>query len=248
MYLAYLDESGDTGLKNSPTEYFVLCCVLVHQDQWLTTLDLLKDMRKRIYQKYGISPRHELKASYFKSGRGVFRGLDLEIDERMAIYKGILLCLAKMPIQVFSVAIHKADARARNYDCRVAAWQFTLQRVHNFSKKNNDCSMIFPDEGHGYFIRKLLRKLRRYHTVPGLYGGPPITLNLDRIVEDPIDRTSHESYFTQMADWGAYAAHKSSYVAPAAHVPADGWDKLDGVMLRAVNQNRGGPPAIVRWP
>src|SRR5262249_1704575 len=125
---------------------------------------------------------------------------------------------------------------------------FALQRIHTFSVKNDDKAMIFPDEGHGYFIRKMLRKMRRYHTVPGLWGGPDIQLNLDRIIEDPMDRTSHESFFTEMADWGAYAAHKASYVAPARHVPPEAWDKLAPVMLKAVNQNRGGPPAIVKWP
>jgi hypothetical protein len=37
MYLAYFDESGDSGLVGSPTKFFVLSCVLVHQDDWLAT-------------------------------------------------------------------------------------------------------------------------------------------------------------------------------------------------------------------
>lgn len=167
----------------------------------------------------------------------------------MKIYEGILKYFAKeVPAKVFAVAIHKAGALERNYDCRVAAWQFTLQRIHTFSTKGGDRSIIFPDEGHGFFIRKLLRKLRRHHTVPGLYGGPPLQLNLDRIVEDPNDRSSHDSLLIQMADLCAYAAHKPTHVAPAAHLPLHAWDLVSGIMLNAVNQNKGGPPAIVKWP
>jgi len=47
MYLAYLDESGDTGLVNSPTAYFVLSCVLVHESNWLESLNCKKEQPKK---------------------------------------------------------------------------------------------------------------------------------------------------------------------------------------------------------
>lgn len=34
MHLAYFDESGDSGVTDSPTRFFVLLCVFVHQDVW----------------------------------------------------------------------------------------------------------------------------------------------------------------------------------------------------------------------
>jgi hypothetical protein len=166
----------------------------------------------------------------------------------MKIFTGLMRVQAKLPIKVFAVAIHKANAVSHDYECRRAAWQFALQRIHTFSSKESDCAMLFPDEGHGFFIRALLRKLRRHHTVPTFWGKGTIALNLERIIEDPNDRTSHNSLFTQLADWNVYAAHKSRHVSPSAHVPVDAWDKLGTSLLRAVNKNRGGPPAIVSWP
>ena len=38
MYLAYFDESGDSGINNSPTEWFVLNAILIHETVWLDTL------------------------------------------------------------------------------------------------------------------------------------------------------------------------------------------------------------------
>jgi len=46
MYLAYFDESGDSGLKNSPTQWFVLSCVLIHQARWMESLNQLVKARR----------------------------------------------------------------------------------------------------------------------------------------------------------------------------------------------------------
>src|SRR5690349_16107338 len=46
MYLAYFDESGDSGIVNSPTRFFVLSCVMLHHKEWKATLDGLITMRR----------------------------------------------------------------------------------------------------------------------------------------------------------------------------------------------------------
>ena len=38
MYLLYVDESGDIGLDNSPTNYFCLSGLVVHELRWDATL------------------------------------------------------------------------------------------------------------------------------------------------------------------------------------------------------------------
>lgn len=70
MYLAYFDESGDAGVVNSPTAYFVLASLLVHETQWLTTLNTLVDLRSRLKARYGIPTRPEIKATDLRRGRG----------------------------------------------------------------------------------------------------------------------------------------------------------------------------------
>src|SRR6187549_3511639 len=156
MYLAYLDESGDPGLVNSPTTFFVLSCVLVHDSRWLETLDALIVLRRRLRDKFGIPPSAELKASHFKVQKGIFHDIVLPIDQRMKIFRGLLKYQTYLPIKVFAVAIDKAAAATHGYDSRKAAWKFALQRIHTFSKRSGDYAMIFPDEGHGFFIRKLM--------------------------------------------------------------------------------------------
>jgi Protein of unknown function (DUF3800) len=39
MYLMYVDESGDPGLNNSPTRYFTLTGMVVHEQRWHETVN-----------------------------------------------------------------------------------------------------------------------------------------------------------------------------------------------------------------
>lgn len=50
MYLIYEDESGDSGTLNSPSRYFVLSGLVVHELRWLATLDAIVDFE----DTYGI--------------------------------------------------------------------------------------------------------------------------------------------------------------------------------------------------
>jgi hypothetical protein len=45
MYMMYVDESGDPGMTGSPTRYFVLSGVVVHELGWRDYLEQLLDFR-----------------------------------------------------------------------------------------------------------------------------------------------------------------------------------------------------------
>lgn len=48
MFLVYVDESGDTGLVNSPSNYFCLSAIVVHESHWQTTLNSVIGFRKEL--------------------------------------------------------------------------------------------------------------------------------------------------------------------------------------------------------
>lgn len=69
-----------------------------------------------------------------------------------------------------------------------------------------------------------------------------------RLIDDPVPRQSHQSYFVQLADLAAYAGFRRLHPAPARAVqivPQLMWDELGGATLAAVNMYSGGPPGIV---
>jgi len=119
------------------------------------------------------------------------------------------------------------------------------------SKKDDRC-ILFPDEGHRFLIRQRVRAMRRFHYVPSHYGPRSLPLRVERILEDPSDRRSEDSYFVQIADLNAYAAHRSTHVEPKRKVDGGLWDSLatevGDARLLDVNIVRRGPPGIVRYP
>jgi len=51
MYLMYVDESGDSGIVNSPTNYFVLTGMVMHELRWNDYLSRIIELRKRMFTK-----------------------------------------------------------------------------------------------------------------------------------------------------------------------------------------------------
>ncbi len=248
-HLAYFDDSGDAGLANSPTKCFVLACVPVPESEWLHTLDALVSMRSRLHKSLRIPTRPEIKSSDLRRGRGPLTGLKMSPSHREKPFRSLLSHQARYltAATTFAVAIDKAKCAARNRDPRATAWQYALQRVDTFCKVADSRALLFPDEGHGRFIKRLTRRLRRFQNIPGAVGGR-LQIPLTRLLEDPNDRQSHDSSFIQLADWNAYAAHRSSYVDPIPGFSANVWDARGARRLPAVNALTGGPPGIATWP
>ena len=243
MYLAYFDESGDSGaIGESPTRFFVLACVLVHEAVWLENLSSLVRFRSALRQRYGISRNAELKANLIRKGRGPLAELGWPSERRGQMFRYLMLLQqGKLILKTFAVAIDKMKFQA-DRDAREVAWQYTLQRVDTFCRKTGDFACLFPDAGHGYFIRRLVRRLRRHQVIEGRFGGV-LKIQAERIVEDPNERHSQDSYFIQIADWNAYAAHRSTHIDPSHTEFANAWDELGDARLLQVNALRGGPQA-----
>jgi hypothetical protein len=62
MYLMYVDESGDSGMDKSPTRYFVLSGIVVHENRWHETLNRLVAFRQRMRTQFGLQMREEIHA------------------------------------------------------------------------------------------------------------------------------------------------------------------------------------------
>jgi hypothetical protein len=166
----------------------------------------------------------------------------------MNLYRELLHHLNDtLNMHIFAVAIQKHGANTRGWGPLKAAWTFTFQRINRFCG-DAERAMIFPDEGTIFYIRRTLRRMRRFHHVPLHWGGGTAAFPVSRIVEDPNSRRSQDSYFIQLADWCAYAAHRYSGVHPVSKTPDDLWDELASVLVLDVNKLRGGPPGIVRYP
>jgi hypothetical protein len=247
MYFAYFDETGDTGMDRSPTSVFALNCILLHDSKWLSALDQTIAFRRFLNINFHISPRSELKANWLIHNKGDIKASGLSYIARMAAYKAAMRFQRKCQLlQTFTILLDKSRMKNRESDVRNIAWEYAIQRLERFGTANKDNIHVLPDEGHGEFIRKKIRAMRRFNLVPSAFDDSSLDRKAQNIVEDSSDRRSHESYFIQFADLNAYAAFRR--VFPGKNFGVDIYEELGGARLNAVNSLSGGPPGIVVWP
>ena len=247
MYFAYFDESGDSGMLRSPTGTFTLSALLVHDKDWVKALDEIIAFRRFLNGNFFISPRSELKASWLIHNQGDIKKAGLSYPARMAAYRAAMRFQRKTDLfRVFAIVVVKSRLTLETTDVRDKAWQYAIQRLERFGNSKNENIHVIPDEGHGDFINKKIRAMRRFNYVPSAYGKKSLERKAENIVEDTSERRSSESYFIQLADMNAYAAFRK--VFPGVSFGAEIWDELGDARLAEVNAVAGGPFGIVEWP
>jgi hypothetical protein len=207
----YIDESGDSGLVNSPKRYFVLTGLIVHETKWQTSLDELINFRRQLKQKFGIKLREELHAyELISRPKELAR---IKKHERLAIIRDFANKLALITdIQLINIVIDK-NGKPNSYDVFEKAWTALIQRFENTLQRGNfsnpahshEHGIILPDHTDNKKLTQLLRKMRHYNPVPSqIQNSSSRNLVLTRIAEDPNFRDSAHSYFVQATDLVAY--------------------------------------------
>lgn len=217
MYLMYVDESGDSGIVNSPTRYFVLTGIVVHELRWHDALNALIGFRQRMRTRFGLLMREEIHAGRMLSRPGALARI--KRNDRLTILRHFIDELAAMNyISVINVRIDKTG-KPNGYDPFEKGWQALLQRFENTLNHRNfpgpanadDRGAVFCDETDEASLRRLYRRMRIYNPVPNRlaqFGAGYRQLPLARLVEDPSIRRSHHSYFIQAVDVAAFAAYQ----------------------------------------
>lgn len=212
MFLMFVDESGDTGLVNSPTRYFALTGIVVHELRWRTYLDQLIGFRQRMKSQFGLRLREEIHATKLISRPGSL--VRIKRHNRLTILRAFADELATMSdMNVINILVDK-QGKPTDYDVFENAWRALIQRFENTMSYRNfpgpansdERGMILPDNTDDKKLTLLLRRMRQYNPIPNQprFGGGYRNLTLSTIVEDPNFRDSEFSYFIQAADVAAY--------------------------------------------
>ena len=228
MYLMYVDESGDTGHISSPTRYFVLSGLVVHELCWESCLNEIIDFRRYLRDRYALKLREEIHSARMLVTPGALRRINK--GDRLAILRQFTDKLASMPdLCVISVVVDKSS-KSVYYDVFEKAWQALIQRFENTIRRHNfpgpsdpdGRGILFPDNTDNMKLSKMLRRMRRYNPIPHdmTYGSGYRDMTLTRIIEDPNFRDSRHSYFVQAADLMAFLLYQSK--APSQYVRRKG--------------------------
>jgi len=216
VYLMYVDESGDTGLCDSPTRYYALTGLVVHELRWQTCLDQIIAFRRRMRDKFGLKLREELHAAALINRPGPL--VRIKRNDRLTIIREFADELASMTdVNLINVKVDKED-KTDGYDAFGAAWKALIQRFENTMSHRNfagpanadERGILFPDHTDDKKLERLLRQMRRYNPVPNRpeYGTGYRNLALANIIEDPSFRESAHSYFIQAVDLCAFLLYQ----------------------------------------
>lgn len=249
MYLLYVDESGDQGLLNSPTDWYALSGLVVHELRWSQTLESIIDFRRSLRTRYGLKLREEIHAGDLIHRPGALSRIAKSL--RLRLLRDVLDFQAQLPdINIINVLVDKSN-KPSGTDIIDMAWQTLIQRFHNtISYKNfpgpqnaQDFGLIIADQTDEKKLRMTLRRMRRFNPVPNKVQTGTRNILIDTIVEDVVHRDSLHSYFVQLADVNVYfllQKHKA-----CVYVKKKGannyFDRLDPVLCKkACNTNRWG--------
>lgn len=245
MYLMYVDESGDAGLIGSPTRYFVLTGLVIHELRWKPSLDQLVNFRQRMRDSFGLLMREEIHAAAMINNPGPL--VRIKRNDRLTIIRSFANELAKMAdLNIINIAIDK-QGKPADYDAFTMAWKALTQRFENTLSHRNfpgpvnpdDRGMVFADHTDDKKLTQLLRQMRRYNPVPNQpsFGLGYRNLILSSIIEDPSFRDSEHSYFVQAADLAAFLLYQR--LAPSSYMRRKSgqnyFERLDPVLCNVAS-------------
>ncbi|WP_283745778.1 DUF3800 domain-containing protein [Sideroxydans sp. CL21] len=106
-------------------------------------------------------------------------------------------------------------------------------------------AVIFADEGRESEITKVMRKMSVFNPIPSQFGewkAGKTTQNIpiERVIEDPIFKKSHQSFFLQLADCVAFALLKRE-VAATQNIKKYGIHKMFEHRLSGVCYRKASP-------
>jgi len=251
-YLMYVDESGDPGMENSPTEYFVLSGLIVHETSWHSVFDRLVQFRRRIREGFGLLMREEIHAARMINRPG--EQIRIPRNDRLSILRFFAKELSVIrTLRLISVVVDKRQ-KPVGYDVFDSAWRALLQRFENTMSYRNfpgprdtdEHGIVFPDDTDHKKLASLLRRMRRYNPIPNQqhHGAGYRDLRVQRILEDPVFKRSDESYFVQACDLCAFLLYQE--IAPNAYMKKKSANRYFRVLTPILCTQASPPDGIVR--
>jgi hypothetical protein len=209
MHLLYVDESGDPGIHQYGSPFYILSGLIVAQDDWTKYLERLKTFRTSIKLRFGLNVREEIHASELIRINKLHSYTSIRKSDRKEILREYC---RQIPVifdtaKIINVCLEKANYKSPD-EVQLTAWNRLIQRFDTYLKKGPiDKGIIIADDTDGNRVMQLLRKMRVYNPVPSLFSGF-YNAPADSIIEDLFQRSSHNSYFIQTVDVIAHLLYR----------------------------------------
>jgi Protein of unknown function (DUF3800) len=213
MFIFYLDESYDSNV-------FVLTAVRLKSERFREAFEMTKQFRRSLGAKYGLYVSKEIHTTEFVRGNGKYGPKDIGKFQRTQIVREILKFITSIPeIEIINVRIKVPDCPV---DPHLRAFERLLNRIQASLGEHKTEGLLILDEGKEGMLRRIARQMTAINYIPSKFGAwddgnQSKNVPVSRLVEDPLFKASHGSYFLQFADVIAYSLLKKE-VPPTPRV------------------------------
>jgi hypothetical protein len=234
--IAYIDESYDETT-------FAMSALIVPTATWRETFEAVKSHRQHLKAVYGIFTSKELHALQFVSGRGRISDRMIPKGLRASIFRDTMDMIAGLPrVAVISGVWSMVGTSKREIHAK--AFSRIAERLQVRASKSDTHILRIVDEGKDVELRKIARRSAVYNPVGSAFGAwedgsPSKNIPNDRLIEDPIFRSSVRSYFLQLTDFIAFALLKSeTHPTPliAKYKLDKAYERLEPVIVKAASR------------
>lgn len=239
MNILFIDESGDNGLIEGGSEYYVLAGIAVPAQNWKEYFWQIQETRRWIVQQYAVSFQ-ELKGKEILSHKGPFFNSSIKPADLEHVYERILDLLCDAKVELFASAFRKADflKKFQSPDFKRLvkpfighSWreflrtynQYLIDLAETSGQPQNGIIHFDRDPGQEKIVRQLVREFARVINQESSHPGAGI-------IEDPVFRDSKESFIIQMADILAYSVYR--LVCGPSNYDVIGISEESGVRLK----------------
>lgn len=226
MYFIYVDESYDE-------VHYCYSALFVPVFEWNDIFEEVFQWRKKLKNKYKIPFEYELHATKFISGSGAPHN-NRDKDFRANIFNESFHFFNSLS-NVYVIA-GITDNKVKH----LKLFNQLLYQIETSLREKNAFGVLICDEGNE---RKLISAVRRKRK-KNIASNETLNLSLERIVEDPLFKTSTSSYFIQITDFISFGLLRSEHPSKNTRPLVQGaFNNLDKILKGSSQKNE---KAIIR--
>lgn len=225
MYLIYLDESYDE-------THYAYSAMFINAFRWNEYFNHLLEWRMDWFKSHQVALDTELHATNFIAGRGQPHHNRDKAYRASLFYEAIGRIEAMRDIKI----INAITENKKKYKT-LFGWMLT--RINKTLEAHNSFGILICDEGNENELTSIVRTMKKENYVPDqlmYYGfnGRKRNLPLERIIEDPLFKTSKSSYFIQLSDMVAFSLLRNEKPITGSTQPKvqTAFDQLDKSLVK----------------
>lgn len=235
VFLIYIDESYDD-------THYAYSAIFVPIEEWNNIFQKVLLWRKGLHQNHGIDVNGEIHSTEFVGGRGQ-PITNRDKNYRAKLFNSFLEMIEGLP------SIKIINGITGNKLHHETLFKYIVTRINTNLKYENALGILICDAGNENKLVSMVRSLKKENQIWSAYSyGTHLSCPLDRIVEDPLFKTSKSSYFIQLADMVAFSLLRNEKPIIGKTLPEvqQAFEHLDNVLVKQAFKNDIRGKGIVR--